>query len=74
MVEHRLAKARVEGSNPFSRSKLFKAFRDILAEGFFFTPGFTPGSVNATASFRELFPLEFFDSRYMVGYVLRVKN
>ena len=44
VVEHRLAKARVAGSNPVSRSKLFKAFRDIIAEGFFVTPGFTPGS------------------------------
>src|SRR6478672_493714 len=29
VVEHRLAKARVEGSNPFSRSKLFQTFFEM---------------------------------------------
>ncbi len=44
MVEHRLAKARVAGSNPVSRSNFFKAFCDGIAGGFFVTPG-SPSSL-----------------------------
>jgi hypothetical protein len=44
VVEHRLAKARVAGSNPVSRSNCFNCFRAPLSWRCSATPGFTPDS------------------------------